>query len=79
MLCYVMLYLGLVETKYGGDLDPSGSRQVSVEMKLLLQFRQLFVGKVGSTEIRRQGVSRTEELKAPTLSWTETERTLFHS
>jgi hypothetical protein len=42
------LTLRLVEAERRGDFDPSRARQVFVEVKLLLQFRQLFVGEVRS-------------------------------
>jgi len=43
------LHLRFVQTEGSRDFDASGSRQVFVEVKFLLQFRQLFIRKVRST------------------------------
>ena len=40
-------HLSLVQSQGGGDLDATGSGEVLVEVELLLQLRQLFVGEVG--------------------------------
>ena len=47
------LDLGLVQTKTRRDLDPTCPRQVLVEVELLFQFGQLFVGEIRAAEIRR--------------------------
>ena len=45
------LDLGLVELEGSGDLDPTGARQVLVEVELLLQLRQLLRREVGSARV----------------------------
>ena len=46
------LDLRLVESERRSDLDPPCSRQVLVEVKLLLELSQLFVGEIRATHVR---------------------------
>ena len=46
------LDLCLVESECWGDLDTASAGEVLVEMELLLEFSELFVGEVSSSEIR---------------------------
>jgi len=45
------LDLRLVQAERGGDLDAARARQVAVEVKLFLEFGQLFVGEVCSAAV----------------------------
>ena len=54
------LDLSLVETKRRGDLHATGSRQVAVEVELLLELGQLFVGEVGPAKVRRRLLADTD-------------------
>ena len=49
------LHLRFVESERGGDLDTARASEVPIEVKLLLQLRQLFIRKVRPTEVRMSG------------------------
>lgn len=51
------LHLGLVELQGRGDLHPAGARQVLVEVKLLLQLRELLGGEVGAHCVGLTGIA----------------------
>ena len=55
------LHLGLVELEGRGDLYPPRPGQVLVEVELLLEFGELFVGEVGPPRVVQEGVGWVDE------------------